>query len=77
MPAVVVILIALLMLIYIVLPKSIDRWAAGTPPRAKRFSCPKCDGTSWGSAAPFDYGKCYGCGWCWPRAEDSQYFHAP
>lgn len=52
-------------------------WATRKPARAKRFSCPQCGGTSWGSGQPFDTGTCYGCGFKWPRKNDAMYFHAP
>jgi hypothetical protein len=70
MPAVIVLFGALLIALYILL-------SGRRAPRAKRFSCPKCGGTSWGSVPPFEHGTCYECGWRWRRAEDAQYFYEP
>ncbi len=52
-------------------------WALRGPPRAKRFSCPKCGSTSWGSVPPFTEGACAGCAFRWSRKNDATYFHAP
>jgi hypothetical protein len=46
-------------------------------PRAKRFRCPKCGSTSWGSVPPFTEGECAECSFRWLRENDAMYFHEP